>query len=159
MTFIYRLRCSLQINTLRPRQNGRHFTDDIFKCIFLNENVQIPIGISLKFVPNCLINNNPALVQIMAWRRPGDKPLYEPVMVSLPKHICVIRPQWVNTLNFEQNGRYVAVVILKWNLSIPYKQNAMIRYWICWITFEFRIKCNWNLFFSVQLTIIQHWFW
>ena len=27
------------INTLRPRQDGRHFPDDIFKCIFLNENV------------------------------------------------------------------------------------------------------------------------
>ena len=31
----------------------------------------------------------------MAWRRPGDKPLYEPMMVSLPTHICVTRPQWV----------------------------------------------------------------
>ena len=31
----------------------------------------------------------------MAWRRPGDKPLSEPMMVSLPTHICVIRPQWV----------------------------------------------------------------
>ena len=38
-------------NTLRPRQNGRHFADDIFKWIFLNENVWIPIEISLKFVP------------------------------------------------------------------------------------------------------------
>ena len=26
------------INTLSPRQDGRHFPDDIFKCIFLNEN-------------------------------------------------------------------------------------------------------------------------
>ena len=41
------------------------------------------------------INNNPALVQIMAWRRPGDKPLSEPMMVSLLTHICVTRPQWV----------------------------------------------------------------
>ena len=32
----------------------------------------------------------------MAWRRPGDKPLSEPVMVSLLTHICVTRPQWVN---------------------------------------------------------------
>ena len=35
-------------------------------------------------------------VQIMAWRRPGDKPLSEPMMVSLTTHICVTRPQWVN---------------------------------------------------------------
>ena len=33
----------------------------------------------------------------MAWRRPGDKPLSEPMMVSLLTHICVTRPQWVNT--------------------------------------------------------------
>ena len=80
------------INTLRLRQDGRHFADDIFKCIFLNENVSIAIKISLKFVPKGPINNNLALVQIMAWRRPGDKPLSEPMMVSLPTHICVTRP-------------------------------------------------------------------
>ena len=70
-------------NTLRPRQNGRHFADDIFKCIFLNENVWISIKISLKFVPKGPINNIPALVQIMAWRRTGDKPLSEPMMTQL----------------------------------------------------------------------------
>ena len=53
------------INTLRPGQNGRHSADDIFKCIFLNENAWIPIKISLKFVPKGPINNIPALVQIM----------------------------------------------------------------------------------------------
>ena len=52
----------IQFNTLRPRQNGRHFADDIFKCIFLNENVLISIKISLKFVPKGQINNIPALV-------------------------------------------------------------------------------------------------
>ena len=59
----------LAFNTLRPRQNGRRFADDTFKRIFLNENVRISIKISLKFVPKGPINNNPALVQIMAWRR------------------------------------------------------------------------------------------
>ena len=84
------------INTLRPRQNGRHFADDIFKCIFSNENVWIPIKISLKFVPKGPINNIPALVQIMVWCRAGDKPLSEPMMVCLLTYICVTRPQWVN---------------------------------------------------------------
>ena len=56
----------LALNTLRPRQNGRHFVDDTFRGIFLNENVRIFIKISLKFVPKGPINNNPALVQIMA---------------------------------------------------------------------------------------------
>ena len=87
---------NITVNTLRPRQNGRHFPDDIFKCIFLTEHVSISINIWLKFVPKCPINNIPALVQIMAWRRPGDKPLSEPMMVCLPTHICVTRPQWVN---------------------------------------------------------------
>ena len=84
-----------QVNTLRPRQNGRHFADDIFKRIFLNENIWIPMKISLKFVPKGSIHNIPALVQIMAWRRLGDKPLSEPMMVNLPTHLCVTRPQWV----------------------------------------------------------------
>ena len=75
---------SSYFNTLRPRQDGRHFPDDIFKCIFLNENARISLKISLKVVPKVRINNIPALVQIMAWRRPGDKPLSEPMMVSLP---------------------------------------------------------------------------
>ena len=51
--------------------------EDNFKCIFLNENDRIPIWISLKFVPRSLIDNKPALVQVMAWRRIGDKSLPE----------------------------------------------------------------------------------
>ena len=83
-------------NTLRPRQDGRHFPDDIFKCIFLNEDVWILITISLNFVSKGPINNIPTLVQIMAWCWPGGKPLSEPMMVSLLTHICVTRPQWDN---------------------------------------------------------------
>ena len=88
--FFYKL-----INTLRPRQNGRHIPDDIFKWIFLNENIWILINISLMFVPRGPINNIPTLVQVMAWHRPGDKPLSEPMMVYLLTHICVTLPQWV----------------------------------------------------------------
>ena len=87
------------INSLRPRQNGGHFADDIFKCIFLDENVWILIKFSLNFVSKGPINNIPVLVPIMAWRRPGDKPLSEPMMVSLPTRICVTRPQWVNSFS------------------------------------------------------------
>ena len=90
------IRCGLTVNTLRPKQNGRHFPDHIFKCISLNENVLISIKISLNFVPRGPINNIPALVQIMAWRQPGDMPLSEPMMVCLLTHICVTQPQWVN---------------------------------------------------------------
>ena len=79
-------------NTLRLRQNGCRFPDDNFKCNFLNEDLWISVKISMKFVPKGPINNIPALIQIMTWRRPGDKPLSEPIMVKLPTHICVTRP-------------------------------------------------------------------
>ena len=83
---------------MRLRQNGRHFADDIFKCISLNENFQILNKISLNHVPSSLIDNMKALVQIMVWRQTGDKPLSEPMMGSVLKHICVTRPQWVKRL-------------------------------------------------------------
>ena len=53
---------------------------------------------SLNFIPKGPINNVQSLVQIMAWRRPGDKPLSEPMMVSLLMHRCVTRPQRVNEI-------------------------------------------------------------
>ena len=110
------------INTLKPRQNGRHFTDDISKCIFLYENVWI--WISLKVVPKGPINNIPALVQIMAWRRPGDKPLSEPMMVRLPTHICVTRPQWVNTLRPKQMYCHFADDIFKF---VSFKESCRVQ--------------------------------
>ena len=96
--FVVLIWCSLHINILRPRWNEQHFVDDIFKRISFNGNAWISIKISLKFVPKGPINNILALVQIMAWRLSGDKPLSEPMMVSLPTHICVTRPQWVKSL-------------------------------------------------------------
>ena len=71
--------------------------DTIFKRIFLNKNVWISINVSLKFNPKGPINNIPELVQIMVCHRPGNKPLSEPMMVSLLMDICVTRPQWVTT--------------------------------------------------------------
>ena len=88
-------------NTLRPRQDERHFADDIFMCIFFNGNCCILIKFSLNYVRKGPIDNNPALVEIMAWRRSGDKPLSEPMMISLPTQICVTRPQWVKDIHFQ----------------------------------------------------------
>ena len=104
--------------TLRPRQNGRHFADDTFKLIFLPENIKNSIKISLKFVSIGPINNIPALVQIMAWRRSGDKPLSEPVVVSLLTHIWVTRPQWVESefcffIHFLSRRKKVKLVVLR----------------------------------------------
>ena len=56
--------------------------DDIFKCIFFNENDRIPIQISLKFVPMSPIDNKPTLIQIMAWYRIGDVPIPEPMVTQ-----------------------------------------------------------------------------
>ena len=90
----------IMFNTLRLRQNGRRFADDTFKPIFLNENIRISTKNSLNFVPKGFINNIPALVLIMAWRRPGDKPLSELMLVRSLTHICVTRPQWVKWDSF-----------------------------------------------------------
>ena len=70
------------LNSLRLRRNGRYDADNIFKCIFLRENVCIPTKISLEFVPKGPINNIPALVLIMAWGRTGDRPLSEPTRTT-----------------------------------------------------------------------------
>ena len=71
-----------RVDTLRRRQNGGHFADDTFKCIFLNENIWISNKISMKYVPMGVTDNMLALVQIMAWRRPGAKLLSEPMLTQ-----------------------------------------------------------------------------
>ena len=75
------------VNKLRLRQSGRHFAEDIFQHIFVYENAWISIKTSFKFVPKGQINVILALVQIMAWCRSGDKPLFEPMTL----------PQWFKT--------------------------------------------------------------
>ena len=82
--------------------------DDTFERIFMNENAWILIKISLMFVPKGPITNIPALVQMMAWRRPGAKPLSELMMVSLPTHTRVSRPQWVKYIHIESMWYFVA---------------------------------------------------
>ena len=72
--------CGSNFNSSPPGQNGRHLTDGVFRCIFVNEKFYILTKILLKFGPKGPINNIPALVQIMAWCRIGDKPLSEPML-------------------------------------------------------------------------------
>ena len=54
--------------------------EDIFKCIFFNENNRIPIQISMRFVLGGPIDNKAALVKVMACHRTGDKPLSQPIL-------------------------------------------------------------------------------
>ena len=97
--------CLKWVNALIPEQNGNilqsivltHWGRDKMAAVFqttffLNENVWVSIKISLKFAPKGSISNIPALVQIMAWRLPSDKPLSEPMVVNLLTHKCVTRP-------------------------------------------------------------------
>ena len=139
------------INSLRPRLNRRPFADDIFKCIFLNENEWILPRISLKYVPKVRINNIPALVQIMAWCLPGDKPLSEPMMVSLLTDICVTRPQWVNvrmilskitnmilaTIHLgKHNGLLYGIFVFVYRQCLPFIKSSSLE---CHFYHEFRI--------------------
>ena len=91
---------------------GCHFADDIFKCIFLNENAWIPIEISPKFDPKGPVNNITALVQIMAWCWLDDNPFHEPMMVRLWMHVCITQPQWVKDC-----GVFVAIIVHKNNTT------------------------------------------
>ena len=61
-------------------RNGQRFAYGTFRCISVNEKFCILIKISLKFVPSGPTDNNPVLVEIMLWRRIGDKALSEPML-------------------------------------------------------------------------------
>ena len=86
------------------KHSGRDKIADIFPMkfsyiyIFLNQNVGLSINILLNFDLKGQITNIPTLVQTVAWRRPYDKPLSEPMPVYLLSHICVTRPQRVKCL-------------------------------------------------------------
>ena len=71
------------VNSSPRGQNGRHYADDIFKCIFMNEKFCISIWISLKSVPNGLIDKKSALVQVMTWRWAGNSPLTEAMLTKI----------------------------------------------------------------------------
>ena len=94
-----------------------HFPE--WKCMIL-------LKISLKFVPKVRINNIPALDQIMAWRRPGDKPLSGPMIVSLLTQICVTRLQWVKFTSLFYLATDVRTpCIARWSVTMVY---AYVRY-------------------------------
>ena len=67
------------------------------------------------------INSIPALVETMAWRRPGDKPLSEAMMVSLLTHICVTRPQRIKSkrlaTSFWRNNDAIITLCVHWVVS------------------------------------------
>ena len=117
------------VNTLKPRQNGRHFTDDIFKCICFNEDVCIPIKISLESVPKVQLTINQNF-QVMAWRRTGDKPLPQPMMTQI--HNAYMRHPASSLYHSANNS-------LKWTRYGQHGQKEIVKLWsssfyfICYI--------------------------
>ena len=71
------------VKSYRAGQNGRHFEDNIFKSLFVNEKFCVLIRISLKIVPKGPLDHNSALTQVMAWHLTGAKPLSEPMLTQL----------------------------------------------------------------------------
>ena len=76
------------VNSSILGQNGRHFAHDTFKCIIINEMFCVLNRISVKFIPKGLNYNKSTLVQVMAWCRPGDKPLPGQMMTQ-PTDACI----------------------------------------------------------------------
>ena len=98
--FVYTLFATWRpiINTLKPGQNGRHFADDVFQCIFVNEN----IWISLMFqFPT-------------SQRRSGDKPSSEPMISILLTHICVTRHELSHWPQNPFNDESILVQLMAW---------------------------------------------
>ena len=111
------------LNTLRPRQIGHHFPDDAFKCTFVNRNIRISTTILLKFDPKGSIDIIPALVEIIAWHRQGDKPLSEPMTVKLSMHI-----QYIPRNMHAVFALLCFVVVIHW-LIFPYPSGLL--HWHC----------------------------
>ena len=105
-----------------------------FNCIFfLNENLWISSKISLKYVFHGLIDSMSALVQIMAWRRSGDKPLSEPMMVSLLTYYMRHSASMNDTQSQQSTNRV--------RNFFEYSQ------WLSWIRLAFfTVIYRWNLF-------------
>ena len=101
-------------------QNDRHFTDDIFKCILVNERFCILIRISLNFVPKGPIGNKSTLVRVMTWRRTDDKPLPEPMLTQFTDAYLRL----INTFMPRQNGHRFVDGIFN---SFSRKKNILIQ--------------------------------
>ena len=88
--------------------------DDVFICIFMNEKFCNLTGISRKFVPKCPIDSKSVLIQVMTWRRAGDKPLPESVVAQFTD--SNIRHTGDCTAKFIPNMFYGVAVWRSWRL-------------------------------------------
>ena len=117
--------------------------------IHFNEKIWISLQISMKFVPKVRISNITTLFQKMAWRRPSDKPLSEPIMVSLLTHICVTRSRRVNNMK----ARIYLIVSHEWYNFREYLMDELI---VFSVTFLFKMTNAHGRLPSRQNSIILH---
>ena len=106
---------------------------DHFKFIFMNENNTIPIRISLKFVTRSRIDNKPAFVQVMAWRRTGDKPLHELVLIPVHWRIYAVNLLSIYNPGIHKHSHVHWYIYTKVNMYI-YMYTYLISY--CYISWH-----------------------
>ena len=86
-------------NTNTNTQWGRDKIAAILQMTYWNLlycKIVLLIQISLKIVSKGPIYNKPTLVQIMAWRWVGNKPLSDQWWPGLLMHKCITQSKWVN---------------------------------------------------------------
>ena len=95
-------------NSSPPVQNGRHFVDDIFRCIFVNEKFCDLIESTLKIVHKGPVDNNTALVQTMAWHQISDRPLSEPMLTRFTDSYMWHWGRWFDKCVYMQPCCFIA---------------------------------------------------
>ena len=136
------------VNTLRLGQFGGKVVDDIFKCIVFNQNVWLLIKISLKFVPKGLIDNESALVWVMAWHLQGTNHYPNISWPSSMTHICVIRPQWVKSAKFGKKKKIPIIPEAKKINNFP-----VVKIYSC----DYMQTNTWTKLEQVQLSLKKMW--
>ena len=151
-------------NILRPEQNGCQFADNIFKCIFLDENHYMLIQNPLKFVRWGSIDKKSALVQMMTLYQTGTKSLPSGANGD-PVHWHFSLCHWANFLS------QIGLPLLWWNKDVmnsivnsspldkmaPISQTIFSDAYLWMKSSVFWLKFHWSLFLRVELTIAQHW--
>ena len=146
--FCVKFHCGLLLNTLRSRQKGCHFPDNILKCIFLNENMRH--STSMSYGP---IDKKSSLVHVMAWLWTEPTPshyLNQWWLISLI-HVCAIKPwfdhytvlwtRWLAPL------RVVVTLTLQTMVSIFLNKNSEFWSHFCCIFFH-----------TTSAMMVQYWF-
>ena len=131
------------------RRDKMNILQTTFSNLFSSKKIfEFRLKISLKFVSNGPINDIPALVQIMAWHRPRDNSLFEPIMVHLTTHTCITQPQWVN---FTVSLLYKTSLKIGhgWVITDPFcyhfiYKRAIPSNWCGWSIAYLRENCNKN---------------